>query len=178
MCAVLCSSVVSGHFAFYCMQPLQLLFFTSSAGLLSTSIVAVLAISSPALRAASFVLFVLFCNGLPFSYQLGARIVGGRYHTDVPWAYIWLWAGSLGTFVLGLLVKSAMLPERALRTRFSDLFLTSHQLWHVCIHAAFVQGTFLAWDVYLAWRYLPENACPAPVPVPPSPPAGWGADYA
>ena len=71
-----------------------------------------------------------------------------------------------------------MLPERAVRARWADNFLTSHQLWHVCIHAAFVQGTFLAWGHYLEWRYLPENACPAPPPgPPPSPPQPAGAYY-
>ena len=70
--AILASSVVSGHFAFYCMEPLQILFFTSTAGLLSTTIVAVLAVASPSLRATSFVLFVLFCNGVPFTYQVSS----------------------------------------------------------------------------------------------------------
>ena len=62
--AILASSLVYGRFAFYCTQPLQLLFFTSAAGLLSTTIVAVMAVASPALRATSFTLFILFCNGV------------------------------------------------------------------------------------------------------------------
>ena len=31
---------------------------------------------------------------------------------------------------------------------FNDLFFASHQLWHLCINACFVLGTFLA---MLAW---------------------------
>ena len=45
--AILATSLVSGRFAFYCLEPLQILFFTSIGGLLSSSMVAVLAISSP-----------------------------------------------------------------------------------------------------------------------------------
>lgn len=130
--------------------------------------VAVLAVSSASLRAASFVLFVLFCNGVPFAYCLGASLFGGPAHATYPAAYLQLWAASLGTFLIGLLVKSAALPERVLRSRWSDVWLTSHQLWHLILNAGFVIGTFLAWEVYLEWRYRPENACPAPPPPPPA----------
>ena len=71
-CAILASALVSGRFAFYCSWPLQLLFFTSTAGLLFSSLVAVLAIASPALRATSFLLFVLFSNGVPFLLKCNA----------------------------------------------------------------------------------------------------------
>ena len=43
--------------------------------------------------------------------------------------------------------------------RFTDLFCNSHQLWHLCINAGFVLGTFLAWGSYLDWRRT--AACPA-----------------
>ena len=59
---------------------------------------------------------------------------------------------SLGTFALGLGIKSSGLPERLVRRRWSDVFLTSHMLWHVAIHVGFTLGTFLAWDEYLVWR--------------------------
>ena len=159
--AILASSIVSGRLAFYCLQPLQILFFTSTAGLLSSSLVAVLALSSATLRAASFVLFVLFCNGVPFCYTVGVKLsVSSQYHqgADVPWEYVYLWGLSLGTFVLGLVIKSSMLPERFFQNRWSDVFVTSHQLWHVAINGAFVLGTFMAWDVYLEWRK--DHACP------------------
>eukprot|EP00966_Prymnesium_polylepis_P204009 4726157-Prymnesium_polylepis.1 len=188
------------------MEPLQILFFTSTAGLLSKSIVAVLAVASPALRATSFILFVLFCNGVPFCYQVLARFPNGKYHSEyappqssplpvakdapiqnthaarphaercacvcvclcvcacvrvcadsVPVAYIGYWGASLGGFGFGLLVKSAMLPEKVLRRPWVDLWAQSHQLWHVILNGAFVLGTFLAWDVYLDWRK--ENEC-------------------
>ena len=48
--AILASSIVSGRFAFYCNEPLQVLFFTSNAGLLSSSMVAVLAVEHVAGR--------------------------------------------------------------------------------------------------------------------------------
>ena len=120
-----------------------------------------LAVASPALRATSFVLFVLFCNGVPFTYQLAAKLSRGKYHAgaDVPTRYLLYWGCSLATFTLGLCVKSAMLPERAVRSRFTDLFCNSHQLWHLCINAGFVLGTFLAWGSYLDWRRT--AACPA-----------------
>ena len=63
-----------------------------------------------------------------------------------------LQALSLGTFALGLGVKSSSLPERLVRRRWSDVFLTSHMLWHVAIHVGFTFGTFLAWDEFLVWR--------------------------
>ena len=56
--------------------------------------VAVLAVSSPVLRSASFALFVLFSNGVPFLYTLGIKLSpSSRYHAgaDVPWRYINLW---------------------------------------------------------------------------------------
>eukprot|EP00965_Chrysotila_dentata_P241628 6204397-Pleurochrysis_carterae.AAC.1 len=58
----------------------QMLYFASSVGLLSTSLVAVLAVASPALRAASFFLFVTFCNGVPFIYQGADRPSLARAH--------------------------------------------------------------------------------------------------
>ncbi|KAL1510195.1 hypothetical protein AB1Y20_006525 [Prymnesium parvum] len=161
--AILASSIVSGHFAFYCLEPLQILFFTSTAGLLSTSIIAVLAVASPSLRATSFVLFVLFCNGVPFCYQachrsqVMAKITAGRYHSDVPAAYIAYWGASLGCFLVGLLVKSSMLPEKAIQRPWSDIWAQSHQLWHIILNTAFVLGTFIAWDIYLEWRR--DNEC-------------------
>ena len=59
---------------------------------------------------------------------------------------------SLGTFALGVGIKSSSLPERLVQRRWCDIFLTSHQLWHVAIHVGFALGTFLAWDEYLVWR--------------------------
>lgn len=167
--AILASSVVSGHFAFYCEAPLQVLFFTSAAGLLSTTIVAVMAVASPALRSTSFLLFVLFCNGVPFVYQISLKWFGAdgpNRLNDVDPNYILLWAASLGTFFLGIVVKSVELPERVARAPWSDLLLPSHSFWHAILNAGFVLGTFLAWDVYLQWRGRPENQCPAPAPRP------------
>ena len=95
-------------------------------------------------------------------YQLGSKLTVGPGRIDVPWSYLGWWGGSLGVFTLGLLIKSAHLPERATRATWNDLFVTSHQLWHCCINGAFVMGTFIGWDVYLRWR--PD--CPAePEPV-------------
>jgi len=147
--AILASSLVYGRFAFYCTQPLQLLFFTSAAGLLSTTIVAVMAVASPALRATSFTLFILFCNGVPFVYQAFAKLGGGA-HADAPSRYLVMWAASLATFSCGLLIKSSSLPERVVQAPWTDLLLTSHVLWHVVLNVGFVLGTFLAWDVYLS----------------------------
>ena len=160
--AILASSVVSGHFAFYCTPSLQMLFFTSAAGLLSTTIVAVMAVASPGLRATSFLLFVLFSNGVPFLYQLGTKVFAQQqaYPANVDARYLQLWAASLATFALGLVVKSSSLPERVALSRWPDFYLSSHNLWHVILNFGFVLGTFLSWGVYLDWRGKPENQCP------------------
>eukprot|EP00322_Chrysochromulina_rotalis_P002135 CAMPEP_0115890972 /NCGR_PEP_ID=MMETSP0287-20121206/33625_1 /TAXON_ID=412157 /ORGANISM="Chrysochromulina rotalis, Strain UIO044" /LENGTH=305 /DNA_ID=CAMNT_0003347757 /DNA_START=1 /DNA_END=918 /DNA_ORIENTATION=+ len=157
--AILASSLVSGRFAFYCDEPLQMLFFTSAAGLLCTTVVAVMAVASPALRATSFLLFVLFCNGVPLVYQALTRVSDESSHSpEVEVRYLALWGASLGTFLFGLIVKSSSLPERVAQSEWSDVFLTSHHLWHVILNVGFVFGTFLAWDAYLEWRSV--NECP------------------
>ena len=69
----------------------QVLFLVSTLGLLSTSLVAVLAVASPALRNASFLLFVLFCNGVPFIYELTVKMGSGRMWEDVPKEYLYYW---------------------------------------------------------------------------------------
>tara|TARA_B110001452_G_scaffold232128_1_gene209292 strand:+ start:364 stop:1587 length:1224 start_codon:yes stop_codon:yes gene_type:complete len=164
--AILASSIVSGRMAFYCLPPLQILFFTStagatrphplsgvhpprdlsqwcpppslppfsSAGLLSSSLVAVLSISSASLRAASFVLFVLFCNGVPFCYTVGVKLAtGSRYHQDVPWEYVQLCAGAAKVAVLAAphlaSVGASGCARRlgaALRTREGGLHTSDH----------------------------------------------------
>jgi len=182
--AILTTASVYGRFAFYCSTQLQVLFFASTLGLLSTSLVAVLVSgdSSPVLRNMAFLLFCVFSNGVPFIYELSLQYGHGpvHVHVAVPSPYIWYWSASMGTFVLGLLVKGSGLPERALRWRtsssratscgpplhepvavalppladllFTDLLFTSHQLWHCLVNLAFALGTFRAWDVYLSWR--------------------------
>jgi predicted membrane channel-forming protein YqfA (hemolysin III family) len=162
--AILATSLVAGRFAFFCSEPLQVLFFTSAVGLLCTSIVAVLSVSSPALRNVSFLLFVLFCNGVPFVYTLAAKLSSTSTGVGkVPWDYLALWAASLGTFALGLTVKGTMLPERAAKGAWwADLLLPSHALWHIVLNVGFALGTFLAWDVYLTWREQPGSECPTP----------------
>jgi hypothetical protein len=138
--AILASSLVYGRFAFYCAPPLQLLFITSALGLLSTTLVAVLAVASSALRATSFLLFVVFCNGVPLLYMLAARLLppNDPAHPPTPHvdsAYLALWGGSLGAFVLGLVTKSSSLPERAAASRWTELLLSSHALWHILLSA-------------------------------------------
>ena len=63
--AILTTASVYGRFAFYCSTQLQVLFFASTLGLLSTSLVAVLVSgdSSPVLRNMAFLLFCVFSNG-------------------------------------------------------------------------------------------------------------------
>ncbi|EOD17750.1 hypothetical protein EMIHUDRAFT_209706 [Emiliania huxleyi CCMP1516] len=173
--AILTTASVYGRFAFYCSTQLQVLFFASTLGLLSTSLVAVLVSgdSSPVLRNMAFLLFCVFSNGtrpahhaparadlapgaaagVPFIYELSLQYGHGPVHVAVPSPYIWYWSASMGTFVLGLLVKGSGLPERALQPApLADLLFTSHQLWHCLVNLAFALGTFRAWDVYLSWR--------------------------
>ena len=91
--------------------------------------------------------------GVPFIYELSLQYGHGPVHVAVPSPYIWYWSASMGTFVLGLLVKGSGLPERALQPApLADLLFTSHQLWHCLVNLAFALGTFRAWDVYLSWR--------------------------
>lgn len=150
--AILTTAFVYGHFAFYCSAQLQLLFLVSTVGLLSTSLMSVLAVASPTVRNAAFLLFVIFCHGVPFIYELTLKFGGGRVHESVPAAYLYYWVGSLGMFVFALLVKESNMPERAVQQPWNDVFFASHQIWHVLVNAAFVLGTFCAWDVYLNWR--------------------------
>ncbi|KAL3910609.1 MAG: hypothetical protein SGPRY_008996 [Prymnesium sp.] len=86
-----------------------------------------------------------------------AKLTNGRYHADVPASYILFWAASLGGFLFGLLVKSSMLPEKAIQRPWADVWAQSHQLWHIILNGAFVLGTFIAWDIYLEWRR--DNEC-------------------
>ena len=91
--------------------------------------------------------------GVPFIYELSLQYGHGPVPVAVPSPYIWYWSASMGTFVLGLLVKGSGLPERALQPApLADLLFTSHQLWHCLVNLAFALGTFRAWDVYLSWR--------------------------
>ena len=113
---------------------------------------AVMAAASPALRATSFLLFVLFSNGVPFTYQVSTKIFYKQqpYPADVDSRYLYLWAASLATFLLGLIVKASSLPERVVQARWSDLFLSSHPLWHLILNVGFVLGTFLAGELFPA----------------------------
>ena len=80
-----------------------------------------LSISSASLRAASFVLFVLFCNGVPFCYTVGVKLAtGSRYHQDVPWEYVQLCARA---------VKGAVLAAR--------------RIWPPSAHRAAPEGLWL-----------------------------------
>ncbi|KAG8471179.1 hypothetical protein KFE25_009600 [Diacronema lutheri] len=169
--AILAVSLVCARNAFYCEPELAHLFFVCSSGLLCTSMIAVLFSASSSVRAFSFLLFVLFCNVVPLCYQLFSKL-GGFYHNDAPWAYIYFWVASLATFFLGLVVKSTAVPEAFAPGRF-DLVGSSHQLWHVCINVAFVLGTLVPWRIYADWRA--GVPCPAPpsydFPPPSAPPA-------
>lgn len=159
--AILAVSLVSAHNSFYCEPELAHLFFVCSSGLLCTSAIAVLCTASSGVRAMSFFLFVCFCNIVPLFYQLFSKLEGW-YHNDAPWAYIYYWIASLGTFALGLLVKSAAVPEACAPGAF-DYVGASHQLWHVAINVAFVFGTLVPWRIYAVWRA--SVPCPAPPPV-------------
>ena len=163
--AILSTSIVYGRFSFYCNEALQIVFYTSAIGLISTTLVAVLALSSPGLRAMSFVLFTVFCAGVPFLFQLGIKFTefGPREGiiSDVPNLYLAYWGGSIGCFLLGLFIKSSSLPERVIQRPWNDLVFTSHQLWHICVNVAFALGNFMAWDVYLTWK-ASQPACKVP----------------
>ena len=67
---------------------------------------------------------------------------------------------SLGGFVLGLIVKSSMLPEKLVQRPWADVWAQSHQLWHLILNGAFVLGAPLAWDSYLSWRRDSNYECP------------------
>ena len=90
--------------------------------------------------------------------QVMAKVTHGTTHTDVPATYLAYWGGSLGGFLIGLMVKSSMMPEKAIQRPWADMWAQSHQLWHVILNGAFVLGTFLAWDVYPEWRR--DTECP------------------
>jgi adiponectin receptor len=155
--AILAVSLVCARNAFFCEPELGHLFFVCSSGLLCTSLIAVLCTASSSVRAFSFLLFVLFCNVVPLCYTLLSKL-DGWYHNDAPWAYIYSWVVSLLVFLLGMVIKSASVPEACAPGAF-DLVGSSHQLWHVCINVAFVFGTLVPWRIYADWRATAP--CPA-----------------
>lgn len=59
--------------------------------------------------------------------------------------------------LLGLIFKSAMIPERFAPGKF-DIFFASHQIWHVLINAGAAVGYFVI-KSYLQWR--PTVQCEA-----------------
>uniref|UniRef100_A0A7S2DCS2 Uncharacterized protein n=1 Tax=Haptolina brevifila TaxID=156173 RepID=A0A7S2DCS2_9EUKA len=164
--AVLMLSLVSSRFAFYCDQSLWTVFCISAVALFLSTVISILVVASPAVvslssgvrsrvRTSLFIIFILFCNGVPFIYQLA-------YSTQLRSAsinrYLAFWGASLATFALGCALKSWLLVERIFN---STTLISSHTLWHIILNAAFVLAPLLGWDEYLTWRYLPENRCPS-----------------
>jgi predicted membrane channel-forming protein YqfA (hemolysin III family) len=137
--SIFCTCAVFGRFAFYCLPDQQSFFYVSLAGLFLSTIVAVLFVSSNAVRTGSFLLFVLFSTGVPLWYTLGLKWAGGAAD-DVPEAYVMLWLVSLGCFGVGLGFKSSGFPESlscggCIKPGTFDVWGGSHANWHLCINA-------------------------------------------
>ena len=149
-------ALVMGRFTFYCMLSQQIFFYISVLVLFLSTIAAVLFVASPGIRTSSFVLYVLFANGVPYIYQLVLSAADVEEY-DVPARYLVLWSSMWGLMLLGLVVKTAMVPERWWPGRF-DIFGASHQWWHLLVNAG-AACAYFTWKSYLLWR--PTAQCPA-----------------
>jgi adiponectin receptor len=127
----------------------QIFFYISVIVLLLSTIAAVLFVASPGIRTSSFLLYVLFANGVPYIYQLVLTAADLEQH-NVPKEYLVLWTLMWCLMLVGLLVKSAMIPERWFPGRFDVLF-ASHQWWHLFVNAGAAMAYF-TWKSYLLWR--------------------------
>lgn len=71
--SIFCTCAVFGRFSFYCLPDQQSFFYVSLVGLLLSTIISVLFVSSNGVRTGSFLLFVLFATGVPFWYALANK---------------------------------------------------------------------------------------------------------
>jgi len=147
---VLAMSIVFGRFTFYCLPQQQVFFNISVCGLFLSTIVSVVFVSSAAIRTGSFILFVLFANGVPFVYQLTTRVAGGASE-DIPNEYLMWWCLNSALVSMGLLIKATSIPERFFPGKL-DNWGASHQWWHLFVTSGNVL-TYFAWRTYLDWRH-------------------------
>lgn len=144
---VLGGALVYARFTFYC-RPVQGAFFmTTIVGLFFSTVLTVVFVNENGARVASFVLFAVCSHVIPFAFAFVGR---GSSADSVPLEYLGTWASSISLMGTGLLAKSLKAPERFWPGRF-DIWLASHQFWHVFVNAANVL-TFLSWLTYLEWR--------------------------
>eukprot|EP00475_Leptophrys_vorax_P041106 TRINITY_DN7728_c0_g1_i1.p1 TRINITY_DN7728_c0_g1~~TRINITY_DN7728_c0_g1_i1.p1 ORF type:complete len:882 (-),score=185.21 TRINITY_DN7728_c0_g1_i1:65-2464(-) len=157
---ILLVSFVSGRFCFYCFPERQVFYYVSALGLFCSTIVSVLFVASGGIRAGSFLLFIMFANVVPLVYQLGFFLskVTPEYNRG-PTEYITYWVVCLLILLLGMVVKSAMIPEIFSKNKGSfDIFGYSHQWWHICINIGH-STLWFGWRTYLIWR--DSNPCPS-----------------
>lgn len=147
--AVLCSSIVSGRFAFHCIFDVQLFYYLSAVGLFASTLLSVVYVASHGVRAISFVLFVLFANGTPFIYSVVSSSTNSEV-ANFPTEFLILWAVSLSVFTFGLIVKSTSIPEVFAPGKFNNCG-HSHFWWHLCINAGYLLILY-DWKSYMHWR--------------------------
>ncbi len=148
--AVLCSSIVSGRFAFRCELSLQIFYYLSAGGLFVSTLLSVVFVASHGIRAISFVLFVVFANGVPFVYCLITKSQGLAANA-FPSEYLLLWGLSLAIMTFGLIIKSTAVPEVFAPGKY-DSCGHSHFIWHVAINSGYCLILF-DWKTYLHWRH-------------------------
>ena len=156
--AIVCSSLVYSHFTFYC-QPQQYIFYViSTVGLLISTLLAVVYVASPGVRVGSFLLLILLANVMPLTWQIVIQITSKDEGLIVPPDYLIQWGGALGIMLLGLIIKSSLIPEICTTRNRFDYVFNSHNWWHLCINGGFIL-MFPAITTYLEWRE--QTVCPS-----------------
>ncbi len=155
--AIVSSSLIYSRFTWYC-EPQQYIFYViSTVGLLISTLVSVLYVASGGVRLGSFILLICLANVLPLVWQITLQYTADEGE-KVPPEFLFFWISGGGLMVLGLLIKSSMIPEICCPGKF-DLCASSHNWWHLCINGGFV-ALYPAIEIYLKFRK--GNMCVVP----------------
>ena len=95
---------------------------------------------------------------MPLTWQIVIQFTAKDEALIVPADYLMKWGAALGIMLLGLIIKSSMIPEICSTQNKFDYIFNSHNWWHVCINCGFI-FMFPAISAYLEWRS--NTACPA-----------------
>jgi len=149
---ILFGTMVYGRFTFHCLNQQQMFFFISVVGLCVSTFLSVLFVASDAVRTGSFFLYAAFANGVPFFYQIILKYYDQppKPSFNVPDNFIIFWIAMLGLVMIGLIIRSLMIPERFFPGK-CDFIFSSHQIWHIFINVGNLMS-FFSWRSYLTFR--------------------------
>ena len=95
---------------------------------------------------------------MPLTWQIVIQITSKDEGLIVPPDYLIQWGGALGIMLLGLIIKSSLIPEICTTKNRFDYVFNSHNWWHLCINGGFIL-MFPAITTYLEWRE--HTVCPS-----------------